>query len=265
MKMIKYIAAYFLILMILSSCTEEIDIDLNSSDPQIVIEGSVSTTGESVIKITESVNFDESNDFPKVQDAIVEISDNLGNSEILIETSDGIYSTSSFGGVEGRTYSLKVQIDNETLRSASNIPNHVSFDSLIVTKATVPPVPGAQENDNYYEVKVKYKDPAEVENFYRFIEFVNNEMANSYVFDDRLNNGEDVTVSLLNFSRELMIGDVLRIEMQCIDEYVYEYFNSFSNTQGSSATPANPYTNIIGSDLGYFSAHTSEVKEKVIQ
>jgi hypothetical protein len=265
MKMIKYIAAYFLILMILSSCTEEIDIDLNSSDPQIVIEGSVSTTGESVIKITESVNFDESNDFPKVQDAIVEISDNLGNSEILIETSDGIYSASSFGGVEGRTYSLKVQIDNETLKSVSNIPNHVSFDSLIVTKATVPPVPGAQENDNYYEVKVKYKDPAEVENFYRFIEFVNNEMANSYVFDDRLNNGEDVTVSLLNFSRELMIGDVLRIEMQCIDEYVYEYFNSFSNTQGSSATPANPYTNIIGSDLGYFSAHTSEVKEKVIQ
>jgi hypothetical protein len=39
----------------------------------------------------------------------------------------------------------------------------------------------------------------------------------------------------------------------------------FGNTQGGSATPANPYTNIIGSELGYFSAHTSEMKEKVIQ
>ena len=80
MKIIQHIAAYFLALMILSSCTEEIDIDLNSSDPQIVIEGSVSTAGESLIKITESVNFDESNDFPKVRNAFVEISDNLGNS-----------------------------------------------------------------------------------------------------------------------------------------------------------------------------------------
>jgi hypothetical protein len=242
--------------MILSSCTEEIDIDLNSSDPQIVIEGSVSTTGESVIKITESVNFDESNDFPKVRNAFVEISDNLGNSEILLESSEGIYSTTSFGGVEGRTYSLNVQIDDKTLESVSNIPNHVSFDSLIVTKASVPGFPGAQENDLYYEVRVQYKDPADVVNFYRFVEIVNNEITNSYVFDDRLNNGEYVTVPLLNFSRELLPGDVLEIEMQCIDELVYEYFNSFGNTQGGSATPANPYTNIIGSELGYFNAHT---------
>lgn len=265
MKIIQHIAAYFLALMILSSCTEEIDIDLNSSDPQIVIQGSVSTTGESVIKITESVNFDESNDFPNVRNAFVEITDNLGNSEILLESSEGIYSTTSFGGVEGRTYSLNVQIDDKTLESVSNIPNHVSFDSLIVNKATVPGFPGAQENDLYYEVRVQYKDPADEVNFYRFVEIVNNEITNSYVFDDRLNNGEYVTVLLLNFSRELVPGDVLEIEMQCIDEFVYEYFNSFGNTQGSSATPANPYTNIIGSELGYFNAHTSEVKEKVIQ
>jgi hypothetical protein len=50
MKIIQHIATYLLALMILLSCTEEIDIDLNSSDPQIVIEGNVSTTGESVIK-----------------------------------------------------------------------------------------------------------------------------------------------------------------------------------------------------------------------
>jgi hypothetical protein len=265
MKIIQHIATYLLALMILLSCTEEIDIDLNSSDPQIVIEGSISTTGESVIKISESVNFDESNDFPKVRNAFVEISDNLGNSEILLESSEGIYSTTSFGGVEGRTYSLNVQIDDKTLESVSNIPNHVSFDSLIVRKASVPGFPGAQENDLYYEVRVQYKDPADVVNFYRFVEIVNNEITNSYVFDDRLNNGEYVTVPLLNFSRELLPGDVLKIEMQCIDEFVYEYFNSLGNTLGGSATPANPYTNIIGSELGYFNAHTSEMKEKVIQ
>jgi hypothetical protein len=69
----------------------------------------------------------------------------------------------------------------------------------------------------------------------------------------------------LTFPESLLPGDVLKIEMQCIDEFVYEYFNSFGNTLGGSATPANPYTNIIGSELGYFNAHTSEMKEKVIQ
>jgi hypothetical protein len=57
MKIIQHIATYLLALMILLSCTEEIDIDLNSSDPQIVIEGSISTTGESVIKISRISKF----------------------------------------------------------------------------------------------------------------------------------------------------------------------------------------------------------------
>jgi hypothetical protein len=168
MKITKNTSSHFLIvtLMILSSCTEVIDIDLNSSDPQIVIEGSVSTKGESVVKIAKSVNFDESNDFPKVQNAIVELSDNLGNSEILVESSEGIYSTTSLGGVEGRTYSLTVQTDDKYLESVSTIPNHVSFDSLIVTKASVPSFPGVQENELYYDVRVVYNDPIEEVNFY---------------------------------------------------------------------------------------------------
>ena len=265
MKIVQHIAGYFLALMILSSCTEEIDIDLNSSDPQFVIEGSVSTTGKSVIKITKSVNFDESNDFPRVRNAFVEISDNLGNSEILLESTEGIYSTTTNGGVEGRTYSLSVQIDDKTLESVSRIPTQVSFDALIVSKASAPGIPGVQENDSTYQVRVQFNDPADEVNYYRFVEIVNNEITNTYVFDDRLNNGEYVTLPLLNFSRDLVPGDVLEIEMQCIDEFVYEYFNSFGNTQGGSATPANPYTNIIGSELGYFSAHTSEVKEKRIE
>jgi hypothetical protein len=265
MKIINYIPTFFLATMILSSCTEEIDIDLNSSDPQIVIEGSVSTTGESVIKITKSVNFDESNDFPRVGDAFVEISDNLGSSEILLESSEGIYSSDSFTGVEGRTYTLSIQIGDKTFESMSTVPNQVSFDSLIVRKGSSPGFPGAQENDLFYEVRVQYKDPVDEVNYYRFVEIVNNEITNSYVFDDRLNNGEFVTQPLLNFSRELIPGDVLEIEMQCIDESVYEYFNSFGNTQGSSATPANPYTNIIGSELGYFNAHTSEEKTQIIE
>jgi len=33
----------------------------------------------------------------------------------------------------------------------------------------------------------------------------------------------------------------------------------------NSSTPANPYTNIEGTELGYFSAHTYEMKQSVIE
>lgn len=253
--------------IIVSSCTEEIDIDLNSSDPQIVVEGNVTTLGESVIKISKSVNFDESNNFPMVQNATVELYDDMGNSEILSELSPGFY-TSSLIGIEGRSYSLIVQVDGLQFSSFSKIPDNVKFDSLIVTKASGTGGIGGSGFSSNYEVAVKYKDPANESNYYRFVEFVNGEITNSYVFDDRLNNGQNVTRTLLNFNRELDSGDVLQVEMQCIDKPVYEYFNSFSNLQGGpggSSTPANPYTNIDGAVLGYFSAHTSEIKEKVIQ
>lgn len=252
-------------LLIHIGCTEKIEIDLNLSRPQFVIEGNVSTSGESTVKISKSVNFDESNIFPKVENANVEISDNFGNNEILTETSPGFYYSSSFGGIENRRYSLKVSINDQVLESTSHIPTKVDFDSLIVIKTDVPNIPGVEENEFYHEVRVKFKDPSNSINYYRFVETVNNEILNSFVFDDILTNGNNVTFQLQDFTRELVSGDVYKVEMQCIDEYVFDYFNSFGNTQSGTATPANPYSNILGSELGYFNAHTSEIKQIIIQ
>ena len=59
--------------------------------------------------------------------------------------------------------------------------------------------------------------------------------------------------------RKFNSGDIVTYKMQYIKKAIYDYFNSFENLNGgpqSSSTPANPYTNIVGSELGYFSAHT---------
>ena len=92
MKIIKIAFLSGLITIGMYSCTKEIKIDLNSSDPQIVIEGSVPANGEkATIKISKSVNFDESNVFPEVRNAVVILNDNAGNSETLNVTTPGIY------------------------------------------------------------------------------------------------------------------------------------------------------------------------------
>jgi hypothetical protein len=254
------------VLLTFSSCTEEIDVDLNAADPQVVIEGKVTTSGASIVKIARSVNFDQANDFPEVRDAFVELTDDQGNSEILTESSPGTYISSNIVGTVGNTYSLLVQSDGKTLSSMSRIPSQVPFDSIVLSRTTGSIV--GSSNDTVYIVRVRIKDPIDEANYYRFLESINGELSNSYVYNDRLFNGEEVDLILPDFTREIEAGDILKIEMQCIDESVHEYFSSFSNSQGSpggSSNPANPYTNIIGSDVGYFSAHTSEIKEIIIQ
>jgi hypothetical protein len=262
--------SFILGLLLLSSCTETIDIDLNSSAPQIVIEGRVSNNGmPSIISITKSVNFDESNDFPKVEGAIVSLMDNVGNSDVLLETSPGIYISPTVTGIIGNTYFLTVETDGKTMTSESTVPDQVPFDSLIVEVNTSSGGgfgPGGESSSHH--VKVQYRDPPDETNYYRFVEYVNGDFKKFYVFDDRLSDGLFITQDLIRNDRDLSPGDTVKIEMQCIDSYVYDYFFSFGNLFGGpakSSTPSNPNTNINGSELGYFSAYTFEMKESVIQ
>jgi hypothetical protein len=60
-------------------------------------------------------------------------------------------------------------------------------------------------------------------------------------------------------------GDQLCVELQCIDRGVFDYYNTLQQTvEQSSATPANPASNITGGALGYFSAHTINRRQIVV-
>ena len=269
MKALKY-TILLSIVVILNACEEVIDLDLNSSDPQIVIEGNITTDNEyAIVKISKSVNFDEANIFPKVEGAIVTIEDNSGNREILTETETGIYTGSELTGIAGRTYYLTVETEGQFFSSTSTIPEQVKFDTLIVNELESSDRGFGNVNDGSdYEVNVRYSDPFGVKNYYAFLEYINGEpIGGIYVFDDRISDGQTTEVTLLSFDRSLSSGDVITIEMHCIDKSIHDYYSSFGNTGGgfiASTTPAIPYTNIVGGKLGDFSAHTIETKQVVI-
>ena len=257
------------ILMCLYSCSEVIELDIVNAEPQIVIEGSIGNNGDTaVIKISKSVGLYADNTFPVVSNATVILSDNLGNRDTLIETTAGIYKSFQLFGQVGNTYHLEVQAENKVLESSSRIPNQVNFDTLIIRENTSVSGPGpggtggpggGTVGEIRYEVFVIFQDPPIERNYYRFVEYVNGiQKSRIYISDDRLTNGLTNNLKLRN-SRKYTSGDIVTFEMQCIDKAIYDYFNSFENLSGgpqSSSTPANPYTNIIGSKLGYFSAHT---------
>lgn len=254
----KFILLSFLpVIALISSCTKVIDVDLNSKDPVIVIEANISDQpGPYTVSITQTVNFSETNVFPGVSGAVVTISDDLGNTETLVETIPaGTYQTSTTQGVPGRTYYLNVVANGKTYTAQSKMPALVTLDTLLVEESS------AFGGSLYYIFPI-YQDPQGLGNSYRCIQTVNGDRTEgSFLFNDDFSDGLINGQPIIAFDDSLGTGDSVSIEMQCIDRPTYLYFYSMEQTtSGQTGAPANPVSNITNGALGYFSAHTSRRK-----
>lgn len=254
-----------LVSILLSSCEKEIDIDLNSADPQVVIEGSVTDgPGPHYVKISESVNFSDANVYPPVSEAVVVISDNLGIIDTLTESSSGIYQTHTITGVPGNKYELNVQIGESKYFASSIMPQKVKLDSLRFEPLFAP------GSESLYSVLPVYVDPETLGNNYRFLVSVNGKKNNSYIVDnDVIGNGTTNDFPIFDPEMEILSGDTVTVEMRCIDLSTYNYFYSLAQISGGGpgggTTPANPTNNIYGgAALGVFSAYTVEYKSEVV-
>ena len=257
---LKFSFAAILIMMVVSSCEKVIDIDLNTKDPKIVIEAIVDDQpGPYYVRLSTTVNFDEPNNFPPVTGARVIINDDQFGNDTLIEISPGLYQTTSLQGVYGHTYTLQVNTPSgEAYTSVCKMPELVPYDSLTVDSLSF--FGASTINFTPY-----YVDPITIGNRYRFIVYRNNKLVEeAVVFEDRFNNG------LLN-SRPIIVGeewesgDSARIVKQDIDQGIYDYFNSLQlSSDGQTAAPANPLSNISNGALGYFSAHTTQTKSVAV-
>lgn len=251
---------------IFTSCTKEIDVDLNTAEPQIVIEGNITNeAGPYTVKISKTVNFSDPNSYPPVSGALVIISDNSGVVDTLDETSSGLYQTSVLAGVPGRTYNLEVVAEGKTFNASSTMPQPVTLDSLAFTLFTSKGNSGGPE---YFTLPI-FTDPAAFVNSYRFIQTVNDTLdATIFVMNDNTFNGLQNQYSLFNPDAEIKPGDTVHIEFRCIDKSNYDYYYTLSQftTDGPySTTPTNPPNNITGgSALGIFSAYTVQKMSRIV-
>lgn len=240
------------------SCTKVIDIKVRDSETKYVIEGVITNELQNCkVYVSQTKNFNENNDFPKIDNAVVKISDN-GNVIELTRSAPGLYETSLINGTPGHTYELSVEIDGTVFTSSSTMPQPVAIDSLYISRGPF---------GEFEFATVKYTDPVNTENGYRFVQYVNGVKEPTVFWDDDEFTNGDITVNQLDASadekddpRNIKSGDEVTVEMLTIDQQVLKYWRSLRSDggdgEGSSAAPANPLTNITGGALGYFSAHT---------
>ena len=244
-----------MVLLFASACQKVIDLKLDSSAPQLVIEGNLTDqNGSQVVTISKSVSFLATDTFPPVSGATVSISDSTGIPNILTEKAPGVYVIFPYQGFYGHTYTLTVNVNGKTYTASSTMPMPVQLDSL-----------GAKNDDigkkNLRTIVVNYKDTPKVANQYRFILTINKAEVNTiFTNDDSFTDGRYVREELFQTGLDIHHGDTARVEMQCIDRNIYKYWFSLSqqenNGPGGGITPSNPPSNINNGALGYFSAHT---------
>lgn len=261
----KNIAGLLFVVLFLTGCEKVVDLKYKGNQSRIIIEGNITNgAGPHFVKITKSVSLPETGTYPAVDNAIVTISDNAGNSETLTPQGNGMYRTAALSGVEGRTYTLTVTTENQTYTAQSTMPQLVPFDSVKVEKIVV-------AGDTERNLIPVYHDPLAKGNNYRFVLSVNNKLINQHlVQNDVVKNGvvNTLRLEINDDDLELKQGDLVSIKMQCIDEKVALFYTTLAlmadSGPGGGTTPNNPPNNISNNALGIFSAHTVQEKNQVL-
>lgn len=253
-----YYSALFLTLVI-SSCTKVIDLKLGDQSGKLVIEGNINDQHGQVITLSRNVPFTNSNVYPPVSGATVTVS--IGTLVYnFTEGPAGTYSANRLVGFPGLTYTMTVVTGGVTYTAKSTMPQRVDLDSITEANTVF------NTSKNSREISVHFHDPAGVVNQYNFLLYVNNknkQVNTIFAYNDDFTNGRFVDIDLLENNIDIHPGDQVGVEMQCIDKPMYIYWYSLlqqSNNFGQGIAPSNPPNNITPAVLGYFSAHTGQVR-----
>jgi hypothetical protein len=270
-RTITKIIIVLLIVITLSSCKKIINVDLNSAAPQLVVEGTVTDQpGPYTVKLSQSVNFSDDNVFPALSGAHIILNDNAGNSETLIETSPGNYTSSTLIGTPGRAYTILITANGKNYSATSTMPLAVNIDTILVDTTSHGGFGGGGHTKKT-TIDVLFHDPVRIANYYRLVEVVNGIQKNNNIsiVSDNLQDGTIINRNLSANDTSLHSGDSVTVFLQSIDKNVYEYFRTLRQivNEGGGfqpSTPGNPTTNLNNNALGYFSACAVRSKKIVI-
>lgn len=253
----KTILSLFSFIFLLVSCEDVIEIDLDSIEPKLVIEGCINDLDDHcTIKLSKTGDYFEPGIYPAVSGAMLSITDEYGLETEFEESEPGLYTSESLEVFENRSYTLVVQSEGEDYLAEGTIPQKVLIDSLAFD---IPPM--IYEFDEGYMVTCYLRDPVEFRNYYRLKAYKKGEPISSeeskYIFNDDFMNGNMISIP---WEHEAFFPmDTVVVELHTLDKSTYDYYLTLNSLAGGlfgASNPANPKTNISNDALGYFGAYT---------
>lgn len=264
--------------MLLMSCEETIVLDLNQTQPGIIVEGLVSNVpGRQFVKVTRSVGFYDTGKPTPITNATVTVRDSQGNTYAFVHNPAGetnlngyYYPTSGFAGTVGRTYTLSLQVDNQMYEAQDELLPVTRLDS-IGYRLSKDQVEDPDEEGKIYELLLFAKEPQDTKDYYLFKFYRNDSLKvtndNEIYFTDDVLLGEriDGLPSPVFFGEQ----DTARIEMMSLSRNGYLFYSDLVNLINNDGgmfgpPPANPRTNLTNGALGFFQASAIEADTLLI-
>jgi len=258
----------------LVSCTEIIDIELDSTYQRLIVYGSVTTDSlHHRVQLSTSSDYFSNKPSPRVENAVVELE--YGDKLIKLREHDtipGLYlARPAFRGVPNTTYQLhisQVDVDKdgvfETYNAASTMPPVAQLDSIQLVYFQSPYVSG-------YQVFMYAHDPPTRE-WYNFKMWRNgtlltDTLSKYTVQPDDLYNGTYINGLPVGFlwnddpDEGLQLGDTITFELNSVDEAYYNFVQDaqleiMGNNPLFSGPSANIRSNIDNGGKGIFTAYS---------
>ncbi len=259
--------AYILGLIVLaSSCQKVIDVDLNESNQNIILEG-IYTGEDSTVRVKISLTSSYFNSDPSatIDNAVVMIADANGVISMIPSVGNGMYALSNYIPNYGTTYTLSVNFDGQLYKAQCAMPTPVQLAPI-----TYEYFDGFFGSDGGYAPFINFTDPAGQTDFYQIVLGTNGVIYNNLdeiiTQDDSFTDGNFITRPLFagDFNQ---LGDTVYMELRTVDRAVFDYTNELQSIAGgsNSAAPGNPTTNWDNGALGYFNAYGISVDTVIIQ
>lgn len=263
--MYRFIFVIAIVLSGLNSCQKIIDVDLNESDPAIVIEAELDGNDSIIrVRVSQTASYFDTLPSPLIDNAIVAITDDLGNTTTIPSIGNGEYEL-LYTPTIGTTYILTVSYNGVIYTASSTMFEAVPQDIIYVEYFP----PGPFSGSGAYIPYIQFQDPLNETNYFEIILSKNGKKKDNLkdlnIQDDALTNGNYVKRPLFSVNYDL--GDTVGIELRSIDEHVYTYLNQAFGLLSSenSAAPGNPESNWDNDALGYFSAFRSSFQTAIVQ
>lgn len=258
MKKILFISIT-LVMLITTSCKDDIDFNYNNIDPKYVVEGSVSNIGAEVI-VGKTINMADTSKHIPVDNANILITSSLGEQYPMLNVGKGIYrAKENFKAKAGATYTLNVCIDNATFTSYSEMQDTTFIKSAWFTWEKV-------VSEDQLCCHIQFQEIKDEENYYSYRIYRNDSIYKWGVMSDLGYENTMIDKTIPCVSRQkikdnkkddikniLFDGDNIRIEVLAIDRRTYDYLYSLNLGVGNYANPIN---NFSQGCLGYFSAYS---------
>ena len=268
-----------LIVVTLTACEKTVYLDLNQNDSKVTIEGQVTNqAGYQYVKISRSVGFYDTGESPRIQDAIVFVSDDLGNEFEFVHNPRGHADSSgyympldAFAGQIGRTYKLSATVDAELYEAEDKLFSVTTIDSLAY-RINDDEAEDPKDGNKFYEVLIYAIEPQGTTDYYLF-KFYRNDSLKVYNDTDIYYSDDEVLGEQIDGVPSPIYyepGDTARVEAYSLSRNGFVFYNDLQTLLTSdgglfSQPPSNSRTNLTNGALGYFQASAIDMKEIVIK